>query len=701
MDSTFEAGSNVFPRRVIGFEREMQALDEWLDDPDAGTLLYSISGIGGIGKTTLLTEIADRCRQSGALTLWLDGQGEMATSGAFLSSLEMSLESEYGRIRKPETPLLPFILSEVSGQRSVLVMDNCERLDRIESWLLSRFLPHLPAAGVLIAIASRSGLPVKWRTNPYWSGRILSFPLNLFTREQVHEYLRGSGLAPEVQRDIARKTDGHPLLLALTVDLLRSRQDVEDERSLLHIPAMLSAEILREAASPILYEALTILSLLPAADQSVLNFFLDTPIDSSGYHELGKLSFVRAVSQGFELHHVVSRLLREDFARRDPDKFQALRHRIFQLLAERFHAVDRRMQMRIAAHVLEIYREFLPAAHAYADFSSTLKSGEHKPYQPEDLPSLHRFLSVSLAQSDWQSELVRREDDHDLLEDIAWNCPEGIFVVRDDGGTPLAFNAALPLHASTVPLLERYVPEWLAVLGEEGTQLRSVPPEAADTFFMLLAAVDVNQTLYRAEELGALLLQQWLIHMTGGLRAIMASADPQLNALLLVMGFRECGRVASADAGKRAITIWVLDFRQMKFEEWVQSLIRETGPGAREGKFGFDPGPAGIAIDEEQMKQILQHLYDNAKLAQIPAIRKLNIGGASVREKVREMLTAEEPPHPLTPLEQSILRDTYLRKERNKNQLADDYHMSRTTFYRHSRLAVIHLAHAWAHSSFH
>lgn len=153
----------------------------------------------------------------------------------------------------------------------------------------------------------------------------------------------------------------------------------------------MSAEFLREAASPGVYRALKVLSLLPVADENMLNRLLDTPLEGADYYHLRALSFVRDTVDGITPHQVVARMLRDDFTRRNPEQFEAVRHQVFVLLAERFHSVDQRMQMHLSAHILELYREFLPSAHAYANFSSSLKPGEHKPFGQEDLPYLRRF----------------------------------------------------------------------------------------------------------------------------------------------------------------------------------------------------------------------------------------------------------------------------------------------------------------------
>lgn len=679
---------NMARHRIIGFDREMMSFTDWLTDARAKTSIFSISGIGGIGKTTLLLQMARTARQFSVRSLWLDGRGGLTTSGSFLASLEMSLATEYGRTRDRDAALLSYIASELSLVPTVLLIDNCEEIERLEGWLFSSFLPELKSARVLFVCASRNGLPLQWQTNPEWKSRLRRFPLRLFTREEVYDYLGSSGLPVELQREIAQKTDGHPLSLALTVDMLFS-ESAEERDVWREVPAVLSAEFLREAASPNLYRALTALSLLPAADEALLNRLLDKPLEGADYYQLTALSFVRDTMDGISLHQVVARILREDFARRTPEQFEAVRHRAFVLLAERFHSVDQRMQMRLSAHILELYREFLPSAHAYANFSSSLKPGEQKPFQLEDLPDLQRFMKASILGSDWQSELVEPADYPALLDGIAARFPEGIFVVRDEKGRPLAFCAGLWLHALSMPLLERYAPGCRQMLGEEAFSLHELPLEAADTIFVLLSAVNSEHSLYRPEELGALLMQQWLVHMTRGLRGILAAADPQLNALLSVLGFQACGKVTGF-AGIE-LTTWELDFRQSAFDQWIQRIIRQTETAAAQPALPRE-NDHRLSIERNEMKQMLERLFELDKLEELPVMRRFCWSGMQVRATIQEILADTHQAGPLTAMEKEILIAGYLRKDRNKSELAASFHMSRATFYRHMRLAEQHLA---------
>ncbi|MGP3784285.1 hypothetical protein [Paenibacillus sp. 1A_MP2] len=97
---------NDYAARIIGFAREKQDFASWLNLSEADSRIFSVSGIGGIGKTTLLTELAHVARTADVRTIWMDGRISMQTTGAFLTHLEMSLEVEYGRMRSADMPSL-------------------------------------------------------------------------------------------------------------------------------------------------------------------------------------------------------------------------------------------------------------------------------------------------------------------------------------------------------------------------------------------------------------------------------------------------------------------------------------------------------------------------------------------------------------------------------------------------------------------
>lgn len=262
-----------------------------------------------------------------------------------------------------------------------------------------------------------------------------------------------------------------------------------------------------------------------------------------------------------------------------------------------------------------------------------------------------------------------------------------ILVTRNAEGIPLGFSAGLWLHAETMPLLERYAPLYLEMLGEEAEQMRTLSSEAADTMCMLLAAVNVDQSFYRPEELGAVLFQAWMIETTNGWRAIIATEDPQLHMLLPLSGFQP-KQPQPPDRLQPGMVVWELDFRQASFGRWVERVILQS---AQQQELAAEIPP----VPWDQVRSLLQHLYNDNLLSSLPILAAAGMSGAGMRDLMQNILAAE-PPYPLTELEQHILRESYLRKNYGKSQLADAFHMSRTTFYRHTRQALEHLGHVLA-----
>ncbi|KAF4325881.1 hypothetical protein G195_000505 [Phytophthora kernoviae 00238/432] len=390
--------------------------------------------------------------------------------------------------------------------------------------------------------------------------------------------------------------------------------------------------------------------------------------------DLGRLSCVRRESDGLSLHQLVSCMLREDYEKRDPGQYQSMRSRVLELLVERYPAATKLGQMQIAAHVLELYREQLPAVHAYADFSGIRQ--QHYEQQaflnPNELPLLHRYLEASLARADWQSELVESGQHHALLDDIARVAPEGLRLIRNGDGKPLAFCAGLWLSERTWSLIERYAPALAELMPKLADDNGYDARLDGDTVCVLLAAVDVEQPYYRPEELGAMLFQNWLIDTANGLRAIIPAADPQLGTLLSQLGFDRGGSIPEER----------VPFRRSGGEQSLHDSGRVESEALR-------------AVPWSEMKQLVQHMYDDSVLEALPSLQAAGCEPTSARELILCLLTEVTPRYPLTEFEQRILRDGYLQRNLRKSQLAEALHMSRATFYRHVRQAFQHLGYAF------
>lgn len=683
------------------FGRAQNLLDirAWLNSPHSPSQIISISGIGGIGKTTLMTEMAKVCRDASVKVVWLDGRTFVRRPADFLSGIEMILEQEYGAVRSASVSTLDHIIQFFSAHRSVVFIDNCEELLAIEGWLLSRFMPQLPQQNHLLVIASRTGLPISWRTNPNLHGFLRTLTLDVFATNEAKDYLSYHKIPHEIIESIIIKTQCFPLSLALAVDTFHSQNHENAIDIIENIPNLISAEILEEVTSPSVFEALQILSILSDANFADIQELIPA-FQISNYRELGHLSFVRTNGHELSMHDVVASVLRHDFKTRDGDGFRANCKRAMMHLINQYPHAEKRTQMRIAEHFLTLFLELTPVRYAYADFSSDPRFGENRGFEMDDLPHLHRILEGAMARDTWQCELIASGAHHALLDDIATNCPEGIRVVRSETGIPLALGAAIWLRADTVPLFEKYTPRFISeVLGNEVDALRSTPEECADSFCVLLSAVDMEHPVYRPEVLGVLSFLDWYNVVSNGARSIVPTSNPDVIHLSTQFGYRKTNQLPNQDS-EDDIVILEWDFRDEKFPVWARTMLAQTAASAtsRETMEHGSQTRSTVPLDPEEMRHILKNLHRIEVLNDVPFTQAAGLSGFELQQRVQGLLTCEPPTMPMTEQDQSVLLAAFSQRHVGKAILAETLNVSRTTLYRYTRSAAANLAQALASS---
>ncbi|MEW9104518.1 ATP-binding protein [Paenibacillus sp.] len=68
----------------VGRSKEMSHVLDWLDNPQAPSHILYISGMGGIGKSSLMTEMMLAVQQRKWPSIWLDGRSSIMTPVGFL-----------------------------------------------------------------------------------------------------------------------------------------------------------------------------------------------------------------------------------------------------------------------------------------------------------------------------------------------------------------------------------------------------------------------------------------------------------------------------------------------------------------------------------------------------------------------------------------------------------------------------------------
>ena len=127
----------------MGREAELSLFEGAISAPSPPFNLLFIYGPSGVGKTALLGQFAELCRQRGIPTFHVSGYLTEPTPEAFTAALGV----------------------ETLPGRFCLFIDNYERLAPLDGWLRDRFLPALPRESLTVIAGTRRPAPA-WLADP-------------------------------------------------------------------------------------------------------------------------------------------------------------------------------------------------------------------------------------------------------------------------------------------------------------------------------------------------------------------------------------------------------------------------------------------------------------------------------------------------------------------------------------------------------
>jgi predicted ATPase/DNA-binding SARP family transcriptional activator len=149
--------------RLIGREQEVCDIEERIAD----SRLVTLVGAGGMGKTRLAIEVANRVEsRSPGTVLWVE-LAPLAAGSLVLPALAGALE-----IRQPgptdSDNLMDGVAQRLSGGETFAVLDNCEHLLDSSAELVQQLLSRCSALTVLVTSRQRLGIAgeVTWHVPP-------------------------------------------------------------------------------------------------------------------------------------------------------------------------------------------------------------------------------------------------------------------------------------------------------------------------------------------------------------------------------------------------------------------------------------------------------------------------------------------------------------------------------------------------------
>ncbi|HSR85614.1 MAG TPA: ATP-binding protein [Streptosporangiaceae bacterium] len=316
--------------RFTGRADEVAFLDRCLDADDPPASVVHICGPGGVGKSTLLREIARHARDRGVCVVAVDGRELGPAPGAIEAAL-----------RKDE-----------QADRLLVLLDSYERMTALDSYLRQDLLPELPDRA-LVLIAGRGAPDPGWFTGG-WEAVTARIDLTALRPREARRLLAARGLTDDRVNPIVDWAAGSPLALALAADAAIADADwnaasapgrPEILRALLH-------RLVETELHDVRPSALGIAVVARNVTPDLLRAVLPAENADAAYRELSELTITERLGTGLTMHDLARKALLADLRQRNPLLERDLRRRVADYLYSQGIAGDQMMMIEMA-HLVE------------------------------------------------------------------------------------------------------------------------------------------------------------------------------------------------------------------------------------------------------------------------------------------------------------------------------------------------------------
>lgn len=315
--------------RFVGRQAELALLERCLEDnPPASVIL--IHGPGGIGKSTLLRELARRAEGEGRETFFVEGRE--------LPPMPDALEAVLAGARSASHPLV--------------LIDTYERMAALDGYLRRGLLPSLPDRTTVV-IAGREPPDPGWFAGG-WEGVAAELELGELPPAEAIELLAAHGLSGDRASAVVEWAAGSPLALALAADTAAVDQEWDPAHGP-ERPEIVRSLIRRLAESELQglrLSALGVAAIARVTTVELLRAVLPDSDAEAAYERLRALTFTEPLGDGLALHELVRKALRADLRRRDQERERELRRRIVDYLYDRARRGDLLLAIDMA-HLIE------------------------------------------------------------------------------------------------------------------------------------------------------------------------------------------------------------------------------------------------------------------------------------------------------------------------------------------------------------
>ena len=662
-------------RRFVGRRAEIELFREAIDAAPPEFALLFIHGPGGIGKTALLEAFADVARTGGVAPTRVDLRAVQPSPAGFISAVAQALELE-------GTADLERLFAD--GERRALLLDTYETVAGLDGWLRQSFLPALPTDYVVV-IAGRKAPDEGWSIDLGWSDVLQVLPLRNLGRAEAQAFLEGAGVPAEMHEQAVKLTHGHPLALALVVDVLAQAdpETAKEPLDLAEAPDILPPLVQRFAAgapSSRHKEALQVAARAQFTTEALLRSALQEDDAQELFAWLRGLSFVEQGRHGLFPHDLARDVIEADLRWRDQDSFVDLHRRVRSHLIERI-AMSEGPALRQAVTETVFLHRTNPLVSAYWDWDT-----------------FGQVYADELRRGDRQV-LLEMVEKHEGTESAAiaerWmeRQPGSFAVARMGGESALGFVAHIALHEAE----EADLAADPGALSMWEYAQRYSPPRFDEEVFAARFLVDgkAHQGPSPTQNLATVIQPYHAIsrpRLSWDFIGLFVEAD----AMEPLMAYIDYQRVEEADfeIGGVHHGVFAHDWRRSGIEQWLDLMAeRETG-------LAFDPNarsastapPLALSKTEfaESVREGLRELHHAEALGANPLMRSRALrdraGEQPSPEDLCDLLEEAVDTLRADPRDEKFLRAlarTYVRPARTQELAAEALGLPFSTYRRH------------------
>ncbi|GGG16934.1 LuxR C-terminal-related transcriptional regulator [Paenibacillus abyssi] len=382
----------------MGRQQELALFHEVLG-MTIGANLVNVYGTGGIGKSSLLHAFQRCCKQIGVREFLIEGHSSMQTPAAFCAQVLQLLGTSPEASVNSEDDIVNACIRQLNAvnetEQVVLLLDAYEYMESIDNWLREHFLVRL-GKRLITVIAGRLPLSEAWYLSPEWRKRLLSLPLSELNFTEARQFCHVNGIHSESSIiQLWNETKGHPLMMAVAVIAMQhaAKDAIEEgalraknidflsyivERWLREVPVQSDRTIV-EAASTLRY-----------FNQDSLSYVLGRELDTRGFRELIRYSFVYKTHHGWRVHDLLRSVVIQDLSSRSPKQYEHYLIRIVSYYYEQFTSRRRTNETTWFAGELMYYIGG-PIPRAFLQGLGTMPR-YFQPAAPSDFEAIRHYL---------------------------------------------------------------------------------------------------------------------------------------------------------------------------------------------------------------------------------------------------------------------------------------------------------------------